>query len=198
MSVRAATVALLLAMAALAGLLVPADLRAQDARIAGRWVLNLDDSDDPDKAVEKAIKAAGGTIKPPKGTNRRTRGRYRGGPEDQALYDHVSYDERLEIAFTDSVFLFAYPGDFTRRFSTEPTTRSQSASGATAADQTDFSFGYWQGETLMVESRPRDYGSIMEAYRIRPETDQLELNTELKPGKFLEPVRIVLVFDRAK
>jgi hypothetical protein len=187
-------VTLLLLTAATA---VPAVACAQDARIAGRWVLNRGTSDDIDKAVEKAVKAAGGKIKPPPGTNRRTRGRYRGGPEDQVLYDHISYEEGLEIAFTDDLFHFAYPDKFTRRFSTEPSTRSQSASGTSAEDQADFSFGYWQGQTLMVESRPRDYGYIMEAYRILPETGQLELTVELKPGGFQVPIRAILIFDRA-
>ena len=50
----------------------------------GDWVVNDGLSDDTDKQVEKAIKKAGGR---PDSGGKKGKGRYRGGPEDQELYE---------------------------------------------------------------------------------------------------------------
>jgi hypothetical protein len=190
MRVHAAITATLLLVSLTAG--------AEDPRVAGSWVLNLDASDDVDKAIEKVVSKDGGKMRPPPGTSRRARGRYRGGPEDEALYDRVTYDKQVSIGFDGSDFTFTYADGFVRRFSTNRTTRSQSASGTGADDDRDFSFAYWDGPTLYVESRPRDQGWIMETYRLREPTGQLELALQLNPSRFGSSIEVELVFDRAR
>lgn len=178
-------------------LLLSSAAGAEDLRLTGSWVLNHDASDDVDKAIEKAVQKDGGKMRPPPGTSRRTRGRYRGGPEDEALYDRVTYEQQVSIAFDGNEFTFRYADGFVRRFSTDRTTRSQSASGTGADDNADFSFAYWDGPMLYVESRPRDQGWIMETYRFREPTGQLELALQLNPSRFGSSIEIELVFDRA-
>ena len=63
----------------------------------GHWLVNEELSDDTDKQVERAIKKGGGKV--PRG--KKTKGRHRGGPPTQKLYDHLSYDEVLHFEFTD-------------------------------------------------------------------------------------------------
>src|SRR5690606_12127565 len=72
-----------------------ADTVAVQAAFNGQWVINEKLSDDTDKQVEIAIIAAGGRAQ------RGGKGRYRGGPEEHALYDHISYDEVLEFNYTE-------------------------------------------------------------------------------------------------
>jgi hypothetical protein len=170
---------------------------AEDARLAGAWVLNMDASDDPDKKIERAVRKGGGTIRLPPGAERRERGRYRGGPDDEALYDRVTFDQQLSIVIEGDNFLFRYADGHERRFSTTRTTRSQSASGSRAEDNVDFSFAYWDGPKLFVESRPRDNGWILETYRLVDKTGQLEVALDLNPVRFGHRLEIKLIFDRA-
>ncbi|MCC6201614.1 MAG: hypothetical protein IT494_01260 [Gammaproteobacteria bacterium] len=176
---------------------MPTFATAEDARIAGRWELNIEASDDPDKVIERTVRTDGGNLRPPSGTDRRSRGRYRGGPEDEALYDRVTFDTQLTIALEGDAFIFLYADGFERRFSTGRTTRTQSASGTQADDNLDFSFAYWDGPELFVESRPRDHGWILETYRLREETGQLELRLDLNPVRFGHRIELRMLFDRA-
>ncbi|MCP5146295.1 MAG: hypothetical protein H6978_15910 [Gammaproteobacteria bacterium] len=165
------------------------------SRFYGVWTIDLERSDDIDRAIERAVADAGGDLRPPPGTNRRTRGRYRGGPEDELFYDFVSYGENLTITGEGGVsFRIVYDGGFLREFSTDEFTRSQSASSGA---KQDFSFAYWDGDRLLVESRPRDYGRAMETFSIEPDTGALIVEMSMQPAKFLVPVEATLIYKRS-
>jgi hypothetical protein len=161
--------------------------------ITGAWVANYDLSDDPDKAVERAIRKGGG--KPDSG-GKRGRGRYRGGPANQELYDCITYDDVLTIQRAAPEFRFTYAGDFSRVFYTDGRSRVVSATGTASGDNLDFSFASWAGSTLNVESRPRDGGWIKEHYTLEAGGAQLRVELELAPLGFREPVRLLRIFDR--
>lgn len=171
---------------------------AEDLRLNGDWVLNADASDDPDKKIERIVRKDGGKIRLPPGADRRARGRYRGGPDDEALYDRLTYEQRMSVAIDGDNFMFRYADGAERRFSTTRTTRSQSASGSRAEDNVDFSFAYWDGPKLLVESRPRDNGWILETYRVLEKTGQLELLLDLNPVRFGHRIELKLIFDRVR
>lgn len=160
----------------------------------GVWVINDELSDDTDKQVEKAIKAAGGKIK--RG-GKKGKGRYKGGPSDQALYDHISYDEVLQFQYHDPEFRLVYAEDFERMFYSDNRSRTVTASGTSRGDRTDYSFAAWDGAKLLVESRPRDGGWISEVYSLNPETGQLRVELKLKPLSFRVPINIVRIYDRS-
>ena len=80
--------------------------------IVGAWVINEELSDDTDKQVERAVKDAGGKIR----SKKKGKGRHRGGPEEQELYDRISYDEVLTIQYTEPEFRFIYADEFERVF----------------------------------------------------------------------------------
>jgi len=170
-----------------------ADSSQPVAGFAGIWVIDETASDDTDKKVEKAIKEAGGRL--PR-TNKRGRERYRGGPADQEMYDHISYDTILEIKINDPEIQFAYPQSYQRIFYTDDRSRTVSASGSSNSDRKDYSFADWEGGKLMVESRPRDGGWITETYSLQADGQQLRLETQLKPSSFLVPINIVRIFNR--
>ena len=163
------------------------------AAFTGIWVVDYDASDDTDKQVEKAIKEAGGRL--PR-TRKKGRERYRGGPPDQEMYDHVSYDSILQIKINDPEIEFTYPKGYRRVFYTDDRSRTVNASGDNKSARLDYSFADWEGNKLMVESRPRDGGWITETYSLQSDGQQLRLETSLKPSSFMVPIKIVRIFNR--
>ena len=173
----------------------PGLVRAQEAITAfnGEWVINEVLSDDTDKQVEKAIRAAGG--KPDSG-GRKGKGRYRGGPEEHELYDRMSYDAVLTIFIDSPEVRFTYGDNFVRTFYTDGRGRSVSATGGYSED---YSFGDWGEKTLQVESRPRDGGWTREVYRLQKgENGELQLRAELKikPLTFSVPIELLRIYTR--
>jgi hypothetical protein len=159
----------------------------------GNWVVNEELSDDTDARVERSIREAGG--RPPR-TDKKGKGRYRGGPEEHALYDHISYDETLEFHYEAPEFRLVYDEGFERVFHSDNRKRVISASGTVAGDNQDFSFATWNGNRLHVESRVRDGGWILERFELLPETSQLKVSLELKPSSFARPIIITRIYDR--
>ena len=176
---------------ALAG--IPGIAMAEEVNLDGRWVVNYELSDDTDIQVEKAIKAAGGRIRD---TGKKGRGRYKGGPPEQELYDHLSYDEVLVIRRDKPRFLFSYDEGFEREFFSDNRGRSVSASSLQSGERHDYAFAYWDNGKLVVEARPRDGGKTHETYHLDPATGQLNVELELRPLTFLQPVQIRRVYDR--
>lgn len=175
------------------GVLRAAESTAPVPAFAGIWVVDNNASDDTDKQVEKAIKQEGGRL--PR-TKKKGRGRYRGGPANQAMYDHISYDEILQIKIETPKIEFIYPKDYRRVFYTDDRSRTVSASGDSNTDQKDYSFADWENGKLLVESRPRDGGWITEAYSLQDKGQRLRLVVRLKPSTFMVPIEIVRIFNR--
>lgn len=160
----------------------------------GTWVLNLDESDDPDRKIERAIRDVGGR---PDSDGKRGRGRYKGGPVEQEIYDHLIYDATLQITQSSAEVRIGYAEGFERRFYIDGRSRTVSASGSSSGDARDFSFGAWNGQTLNVEAKPRDGGWTQEAYTLESGGTQLRAVLKLKPLLFPAVVEVELVYERA-
>lgn len=169
----------------------PSAARAGEAvaGFAGDWVANHELSDDPDAAVEDAIRAAGGR---PDSGDRKGRGRYRGGPEEQELYDRITYDDVLGIRIDSPEIVFTYADGYTRTFYTDGRGRSISARG----ESRDYSFGDWDDGKLYVESVPRDGGHTREVYSLQDGGSRLRVELELLPLNFSVPIKLVRIYDR--
>ena len=165
------------------------------SRFNGDWVINEELSDDTDKQVEKAIRDAGSKI--PR-TGKKGKGRYRGGPKEQAIYDHISYDDKLTFQYNIPEFKLEYEEGFERIFYSDNRKRVVSASGTIEGDKQDFSFATWDENTLLVESRPRDGGWIFETYEMDEGETRLILTLELKPSSFAEPIHLIRIYDNSK
>lgn len=163
--------------------------------IVGNWQINWELSDDPDEAVEAAIKKAGGKVAN-SWFKKKERGRYRGGPEEQELYDRLSYDEVLRIDYDEPEFWFGYADGFQRVFHTDGRTRSVEASDHYENGGKDFSIAEWEGEILYVEGRPRDGGFTLETYTVEADGARLRVELELKPANFGAAVTMVRIYDR--
>ncbi len=170
---------------------------ALDVRTAiiGSWIVNEDLSDKTDDKVEAAIKEAGG--KPSKGFFDREDDFYRGGPAEQELYDRVSYDKVLTIAYENPEFRFQYADNFIRVFHTDGRTRQTTANSFFVAGGDDFSFGNWDGDRLIVEARPRDGGFTLETYTLQENGTQLRVEMVIEPNNFGAAIILVRIYDRA-
>jgi len=186
----------LLRMLLLALCLLPATrVLAQEYPLEGTWIANLELSDDPDLAVETAIKAAGGKVER-RWFGKGERGRYRGGPAEHELYDRLSYDNTLRIALDDPEVWMGYEDGFERVFHTDGRSQSVGASQHYEEGERDFSLGAWEGEVLAVEGRPRDGGFTLETYTLEEGGQRLRVELEIRPRSFGATIRMVRVYDR--
>lgn len=171
----------------------PAHLLAQDRQaFAGDWVINGDLSENTDKEVERVLRAMGQKI------DRCWFGcgeeRFRGGPEEQELYDRLSYDKSLHIELGEPEYVFTYDDGYRRPVYTDG--RSQSVSLTGLDEVEDFSMAHWEGSRLLVEARPRDGGFSNETYSLMPGGNQLRVELYIQPGSFTQPVELVRVYDK--
>lgn len=176
-------------------LLASPALQAQEHPLEGTWIHNEALSDDPDEAVETAIKAAGGKVER-RWFGKAEKGRYRGGPAEHELYDRLSYDETLRIALDDPEVWMGYDDGFERIFHTDGRSQSVGASQHYESGSQDFSLGDWEGEVLVVEGRPRDGGFTMETYTLEEGGARLRVALEIRPRSFGATIRMVRVYDR--
>ncbi len=184
---------LLLVLALLAPVL--SVVRAQEHPLEGTWVANLELSDDPDLAVETAIKAAGGKVER-RWFGKGERGRYRGGPAEHELYDRLSYDNTLRIALDEPEVWMGYEDGFERVFHTDGRSQSVGASQHYEEGEQDFSLAAWEGEVLAVEGRPRDGGFTLETYTLEEGGQRLRVDLEIRPRSFGATIRMVRIYDR--
>lgn len=163
-------------------------------RIKGSWVINDDLSDDTDDKVEDAIKEAGG--KASRGFFNNSEDFYRGGPPEHELYDRLSYDDVLTIQYDAPEFSFAYEDEFQRIFHTDGRRRRTTAADFYNGSAADWSFGYFDGQSLIVEGQPRDGGFTIETYTLSENGNRLRIEMLIQPDSFAVPINLVRVFDR--
>lgn len=167
-------------------------LSQENPDISGRWIFNEKQSDVTDKRVEVALKAGGEKVK--RQWFKKTKDRYKGGPVEQELYDHISYDHSLVIELSPPEFTFTYDDNFVRPVYTD--NRGRSISLNRLEDIEDFSFAHWSDGKLLVEARPRDGGFANETYTLINDGSQLRVELYIKPRSFQVPIEIVRVYDR--
>lgn len=167
-------------------------LGQENPDISGSWIFNENLSDVTDKRVEVALKAGGEKVK--RQWFKKTKDRYKGGPVEQELYDHISYDHSLIIELSPPEFIFAYDDDFVRPVYTD--NRGRSISLNRLEEIEDFSFAHWTDGKLLVEARPRDGGFANETYTLINDGSQLKVELYIKPRSFQVPIEIVRVYDR--
>jgi len=163
--------------------------------IVGEWTINDDLSDDTDDQVEKAIEASGGDGG--RGFFNRQEDFYRGGPPEHELYDRISYDDFLIIEFSEPEFRFTYEESYLRVFHTDGRRRRTTANDFYEGGGLDWSEGNFEGNSLVVEARPRDGGYSLETYTIEEEGNRLRIEMYIQPLSFGEPIELVRYFDRA-
>ena len=173
-----------------------ADLLSAQSLIVGRWVINDDLSENTDERVEAAIREAGGRVPRRGWFSKPEEDRYRGGPAEQELYDRLSYDDVITIAYTEPEFVFVYADEFRRVFHTDGRRRTTGVNDFFESGGDDFSFGHWDGNILRVEARPRDGGYILETYTLEEGGQRLRVEMTLEPLTFGAAITLTRVFDR--
>ena len=164
--------------------------------MSGRWVINEELSDNTDDQVEEAIEAGGG--RGSRGFFNRQEDFYRGGPPEHELYDRISYDDVLTIEVNEPELRFTYEDDFQRVFHSDGRRRRASATGYYSEGGTDFSSGLFEGNSLVVEGRPRDGGFTIETYTLESGGNRLRIEMTIQPDSFREPIELVRYFVRAE
>ena len=61
----------------------------------------------------------------------------------------------------------------------------------------DWSSGLIEGDSLVVEARPRDGGFTIETYTLENDGQRLRIEMTIQPDSFREPIELVRYFDRA-
>lgn len=165
-------------------------------KLVGNWVINEELSDNSDDQVEIAIKEGGGKVSR-SFFKRRPEDFYRGGPPEQELYDRLSYDDVLTIAYDEPEFRFIYADNFVRVFHSDGRRRRSTANDFYAEGGEDFSFANWEENALVVEARPRDGGYTLETYTLQAEGNQLRVEMVIEPDSFRATINLVRIYDRA-
>lgn len=163
--------------------------------LVGSWVINEELSDNSDDQVEQAIKDGGGKV-PRRWFSKRPEDYYRGGPEEQELYDRITYDDVLRIEYSQPEFVFTYADDYRRVFHTDGRRRTTTANSFYEGGAADFSFGNWDGAALIVEARPRDGGFTLETYTLLDEGNRLRVEVVLEPDAFRSAINLTRIYDR--
>ncbi len=163
-------------------------------RIQGNWAINDQLSDDTDDQVEEAIKTGGGRAS--RGLFNSREDFYRGGPPEHELYDRVSYDDFLTIRYESPEFSFIYEDEYERVFHTDGRRRRTTAADFYSGEAADWSFGYFEGQSLIVEGQPRDGGFTVETYTLSNNGNRLRIEMLIQPDSFAVPINLVRVFDR--
>jgi len=164
--------------------------------IVGEWLINDELSDNSDDQVEVAIKEGGGKV-PRRFFSRRPEDFYRGGPQEQELYDRITYDDVLSIEYSEPEFIFTYEDDYQRIFHTDGRRRRTTANSFYAEGSIDFSFGNWDAQSLVVEARPRDGGFTLETYTLEDGGNRLRVTMVIEPNSFGAAINLTRVYDRA-
>ena len=164
-------------------------------KIVGSWVINEELSDNSDDQVEIAIKEGGGKVSR-SFFRKRPEDFYRGGPAEQELYDRISYDDVLRIAYDEPEFRFLYADQYLRVFHSDGRRRRTTANDFYAEGSEDFSFANWEENALIVEARPRDGGFTLETYTLQADGNQLRVEMVIEPGSFGAAIKLVRIYDR--
>lgn len=175
---------------------IPAQTSDFGAELQGGWVINDELSDNTDDQVEEAIEAGGG--KGGRGLFNRREDFYRGGPPEHELYDRISYDDVLRIDFEAPEFQFTYEDNYRRVFHIDGRRRRASATDFYTEGGEDWSSGLIEGDSLVVEARPRDGGFTIETYTLIDNGSRLRIEMLIQPDSFREPIELVRIFDRAE
>lgn len=164
----------------------------ENSPIEGRWILNPDLSDNTDKEVARVLRAMGQKVS--RCWLNCEEDRFRGGPEEQELYDRLSYDKTLTIELGEPEYRFVYDDNYQRPVYTDG--RSQSISLAGLDEVNDFSMAHWEQNRLFVEARPRDGGFANEVYTLINQGSQLRVELYIQPKAFTEPIELTRIYDR--
>lgn len=164
----------------------------ENTALAGDWLFNESLSDNTDNRVEAALRAAGQRIE--RRLFDRREDKYRGGPENQELYDRISYDRELHIDLDGAVYYFTYADQWQRTIYTDNRSRSVSLTGLVNVE--DFSLGHWENGKLLVEAHPRDGGVARETYTLIENDARLQVEFYIKPRTFPEAIELTRVYDR--
>ena len=163
-----------------------------DPQFAGHWRINEELSDNTDKQVERALKAAGERVK--RDWFSRRKDRYRGGPPEQELYDRFSYDPVLTITQEDNAYVFEYADGFRQSVFTDNRSRSVSLTALDSVE--DFSLGHWENGKFLVEAHPRDGGFASAIYTLLNGGTRLQVEFLIRPDSFQQEIELKRVYDR--
>ena len=74
--------------------------------------------------------------------------------------------------------------------------RSSAANDFYSSGSQDFSFGNFDGDSLLVEARPRDDGFTLETYTLQAGGNQLVVKMQIQPNSFGAAIMLTRVYDR--
>ncbi|MBI1355832.1 MAG: hypothetical protein GC160_15945 [Acidobacteria bacterium] len=173
-------------LGALAGLAV---LRSADAanrsQLAGQWLLNHDESDDPKQKIQEALDGAG------KG-RRGGLARLRGGSDrmQQALERMAEAAENLSIQVEgDNVTLTA--GGHSRTLVANGETKRQEGERGSVETRTQ-----WQGDSLVTTAKTDRGVEATTTHSLSSDGNRLVIDRRIEGGRLPQTIELRMVYDR--
>ncbi len=183
-----------------------ASVAAQDGpNIAGTWVLNREDSDDPREEIQEAMQSGGGSGGGQQGgrtrggssgsrpTGTRDPGSVGASPEQRQQIQRIMQEaaraaQRLVIEQSDSTVLVTTDRGQRMLFPDDRKIEATAPNGVEMQIKTK-----WDGDKLKVETRWEGGVKVTEEYEIKD--DQLNLNMRIESTRPRMRVRFKLVYD---
>ena len=177
----------------------------EEPNIAGTWVLNREDSDDPREEMQEAMQSGGGSGGGQQGgrtrggssgsrpTGTRDPGTVGASPEQMERIQRIMQEaaraaQRLVIEQTDSTVVVTTDRGQRTLFSDDRKIEVTAPSGVEMEIKTK-----WDGDKLKVETRWEGGVKVTEEYEIKD--NQLNLNMRIETTRPRMRVRFKLVYD---
>lgn len=176
-------------LAALGGLVLvspfSAAAAADHSEFDGDWKLNRNESDDPKKKIEEAMKASGRG-----GRRRGLRGRAVSGRIEQAMERLSDASENITVRVEGDEFTVESGGRSRTFVANGETKRQQGERGSIEYKS------QWQGGDLVTQARTSQGAEITSTYSLSGDAKKLHVVRKINSGQWKEPVVIRLVYDR--
>lgn len=185
-----APLGLLLCTALTCGLWTPAALAASGSNpdLAGRWILDSERSDSPDRASRRALRDVQRVLEP-RSQGGQPSSRPPTAERARSVFEPLAPpQERVHIDLADGEAIFRFDDRAPRRHYTD------GRAGIIDSARPQVAFAAWEDGRLYVEQAFDGGTRIIETWWV--EADRLRARYEVRNSLFREPVRFTLQFQR--
>ncbi len=160
---------------------------APDPDLAGRWLLDSERSDSPERASRRALRDVQRVLEP-RGQATQPSSRPAAERARSVLAPLTPPREHVHIDLGEGEAIFRFDGEAPRRHYTD------GRSGITDSARPQVGFAAWEDGRLYVEQAFDGGTRIVETWWV--EADRLRAHYEVRNSLFREPVRFTLQFQR--
>jgi hypothetical protein len=178
--------------------------------LAGTWIENKDQSDDPRQKMQEAMGNSGGGGRGMAGGGGMGGGRRGGGGQARGGNMFADFSQLTIEQTPTSAKVTGSSGRVLATYSSADSSKSRSSAnsqnssdsgnsdyGESAGNQNAPAVANWQGNQLVAVTQARR-GTTTRTYELSPDGSQLYVTTKIDNPRFQQPVTIRFVYDAAK